>query len=218
MTRLHRPLIVAPALAIALFAHASIASAPAGRYTIANGTVTDTKTGLVRQQTISTTKYPWTSTSATTASAYCAGLRLNGTTVARAVAQGTDDDRRRHAEEPRNRRDGVPGDAGGLLLGGHAHAGLLWANLLDGPVRYRALRRHHERGQLYQLRALRALKLEEPLYCSQTATGSSLFIPSKCSSAIGSWRRASGLRRSVMTVPSVTFLSTSQSWNDRRTF
>lgn len=79
MTRLHRTFVLAPALAIALFGHASIASAPAGRYTIAGGTVTDTKTGLVWQQTASTSKYPWTSSSATTASAYCAALSLNGT-------------------------------------------------------------------------------------------------------------------------------------------
>jgi hypothetical protein len=46
------------------------ANAPAGRYTVANGTVTDTKTTLVWQQSVSaTTLYNWTD-----AKSYCAGL------------------------------------------------------------------------------------------------------------------------------------------------
>jgi Protein of unknown function (DUF1566) len=49
------------------------ASAPAGRYTIANGAVTDTKTNLTWQQVISLGMY----TQAEAAS-YCATLGLNG--------------------------------------------------------------------------------------------------------------------------------------------
>lgn len=60
-------LLVTPSLS-------SHASAPAGRYTIANGTVLDTKTTLTWQQTISTTKYSWTD-----AQTYCSTLSLNGT-------------------------------------------------------------------------------------------------------------------------------------------
>lgn len=50
------------------------ANAPPGRYTIANGIVTDTKTLLTWQQTISTNKYDQIG-----AQSYCSGLNLNGT-------------------------------------------------------------------------------------------------------------------------------------------
>ncbi len=73
-----RPHALALAAVVSLGVRTSVASAPAGRYTIANGTVTDTKTGLVWQQTISAQQYPWQSSTATTAPAYCAGLSLNG--------------------------------------------------------------------------------------------------------------------------------------------
>ncbi len=50
------------------------ADAPVGRYTIANGIVTDTKTLLTWQQTISASSYTWSN-----AQSYCTGLNLNGT-------------------------------------------------------------------------------------------------------------------------------------------
>src|SRR4051794_23250817 len=45
------------------------ASAPAGRYTTASGTVRDTKTGLTWQQPPTSTTYMWSA-----ASSYCTGL------------------------------------------------------------------------------------------------------------------------------------------------
>jgi hypothetical protein len=58
----------------ALTAQPSSASAPAGRYAIANGTVQDTQTKLTWQQVISTSLYTWAD-----ANTYCAGLSLDGT-------------------------------------------------------------------------------------------------------------------------------------------
>jgi hypothetical protein len=50
------------------------ADAPAGRYTITNGTVYDTKTKLTWQQAVPSTKYAWAD-----AKTYCSGLSLAGT-------------------------------------------------------------------------------------------------------------------------------------------
>ncbi|MBN2575724.1 MAG: DUF1566 domain-containing protein [Deltaproteobacteria bacterium] len=50
------------------------ADAPAGRYTIANGTVYDTRTKLTWQQAVPSTTYTWAN-----AKTYCAGLPLPGT-------------------------------------------------------------------------------------------------------------------------------------------
>ncbi len=66
-------LILAP-LAFLAVIPPSDASAPAGRYTISNGTVYDTKTKLTWQQTISTTPYTWSD-----AQSYCTPLNLDGT-------------------------------------------------------------------------------------------------------------------------------------------
>jgi hypothetical protein len=49
------------------------ATAPPGRYAIANGTVYDTQTKLTWQQVISTSPYTWTD-----ATTYCSALSLNG--------------------------------------------------------------------------------------------------------------------------------------------
>jgi Protein of unknown function (DUF1566) len=49
------------------------ASAPPGRYLIANGTVVDTKTMLTWQQAAATATYNWAN-----ATSYCANLMLNG--------------------------------------------------------------------------------------------------------------------------------------------
>jgi hypothetical protein len=58
---------------------AARASAPAGRYTINMGTVTDTQTGLIWQQTAPSGTYTWgSSTTAGTAQNYCEALALNG--------------------------------------------------------------------------------------------------------------------------------------------
>jgi hypothetical protein len=62
--------IVGPMVAIA-----GRASAPAGRYRIANGTVYDTKTRLTWQQSISASTYVQAD-----AASYCAMLSLNGGT------------------------------------------------------------------------------------------------------------------------------------------
>lgn len=68
------------ALAFLSVVHPSGANAPPGRYSIVNGTVADSKTGLTWQQNISQIKYPMTSNSGgTTATAYCASLGLAGT-------------------------------------------------------------------------------------------------------------------------------------------
>ncbi len=50
------------------------ADAPAGRYTITNGTVYDTKTKLTWQQTVPSTEYAWAA-----AKTYCSGLDMAGT-------------------------------------------------------------------------------------------------------------------------------------------
>jgi hypothetical protein len=52
----------------------ALADAPAGRYTIANGTVYDTKTKLTWQQAVPSSAYTWAD-----ARAYCSGLSLVGT-------------------------------------------------------------------------------------------------------------------------------------------
>jgi hypothetical protein len=62
--------VVGIAAALTFFAHAD---APAGRYTIANGTVYDTKTKLTWQQAVTSTMYTWAA-----AKTYCAGLSLAG--------------------------------------------------------------------------------------------------------------------------------------------
>lgn len=68
------------AAAVSVCAGAADASAPTGRYTIVNGTVSDSKTGLTWQQNISLTKYPSKSDPGnTSAASYCAFLGLNGT-------------------------------------------------------------------------------------------------------------------------------------------
>src|SRR5579872_2528021 len=53
-------------------------------------------------------------------------------------------------------------------------------------------------------------------YWSQTSRGSSLFMSAKCSSAIGSWRRANGFRSSVIRGPSGASASTSHFSKERR--
>jgi hypothetical protein len=62
-------------MAVTLIASAD-ASAPAGRYTMAAGTVYDNKTKLTWQQTVSSTEYSWAD-----AKTYCTGLgaSLGGT-------------------------------------------------------------------------------------------------------------------------------------------
>jgi hypothetical protein len=69
-TRLVGVAMVAAGLGIVILGRAS---APAGRYTIANGTVYDTKTKLTWQQGISATTYTQAD-----ASTYCSALPLNG--------------------------------------------------------------------------------------------------------------------------------------------
>ena len=59
--------------AIALGARSSSADAPPGRYSVANGTVTDTRTGLVWQATAPSGVYAWTD-----AVSYCQNLPLAG--------------------------------------------------------------------------------------------------------------------------------------------
>ncbi len=62
-------------LLLGLWAFAASASAPPGRYTIpGDGTVHDTKTGLVWQQAAAPGTYTWSQ-----ASSYCGGLSLPGT-------------------------------------------------------------------------------------------------------------------------------------------
>jgi len=71
-TRLALSIAAVPVLAgLTLLAHAD---APAGRYTIANETVYDTKTELTWQQAVPSTKYTWAD-----AKTYCAGLNLAST-------------------------------------------------------------------------------------------------------------------------------------------
>lgn len=68
------------ALALLSMVHPTEASAPPGRYSIVNGTVADSKTGLTWQQNISQLKYPMTTSSGeTTATEYCSSLSLAGT-------------------------------------------------------------------------------------------------------------------------------------------
>jgi hypothetical protein len=63
----HTPLIaVGIALGLAATAHAD---APAGRYTVAGGTVHDTKTNLTWQQAVPATTYTWAD-----AKTFCAGV------------------------------------------------------------------------------------------------------------------------------------------------
>lgn len=57
----------------ALWVRQGHSDAPAGQYTIMNGTVYDTKTKLTWQQTLSPMDYSWDD-----AQAYCAQLDLNG--------------------------------------------------------------------------------------------------------------------------------------------
>ena len=68
------------ALTLLFLAGASRANAPAGRYTMASGTVYDTKTKLTWQQTAAPgAGYTWGSAGASgTAQSYCATLSLNG--------------------------------------------------------------------------------------------------------------------------------------------
>ncbi len=67
-------IVFAAALALAAFwADHGRADVPSGRYTIANGTVFDTKTLLTWQQTISASTYTWAN-----AQTYCTNLSLNG--------------------------------------------------------------------------------------------------------------------------------------------
>ena len=70
------PKSVAAAVVLALLAVIPRvdATAPAGRYTVASGTVYDTMTKLTWQQTVSTTQYTWSD-----AQSYCASLNLAGT-------------------------------------------------------------------------------------------------------------------------------------------
>jgi hypothetical protein len=56
------------------FVAISRANAPPGRYTIANGTVFDTKTKLTWQQGVAPSTYMWSD-----ASQYCTSLNLGGT-------------------------------------------------------------------------------------------------------------------------------------------
>jgi Protein of unknown function (DUF1566) len=74
-------LVGAGALLVLLQTSDTHANAPAGRYTISNGTVYDTKTKLTWQQTAPSTTYKWGSASASgTAQNYCALLSLNAVT------------------------------------------------------------------------------------------------------------------------------------------
>jgi len=63
------------ASSVVSFALVGRASAPAGRYTIANGAVYDTKTKLTWQQVVAASAGNWAS-----AKSYCSGLTLNGAT------------------------------------------------------------------------------------------------------------------------------------------
>ena len=67
---MNRPrLVVLAFLSLALSAPWASASAPAGRYTVSNGVVYDTRTRLYWQQTPSTSTYVWSD-----GSNYCKGL------------------------------------------------------------------------------------------------------------------------------------------------
>lgn len=59
--------------ATCLFACSAWAAAPSGRYTIANDTVKDNKTGLTWQRAVPNWSYTWA-----TAKSYCQGLNLGG--------------------------------------------------------------------------------------------------------------------------------------------
>ena len=65
---MNRFFMIAAVISVALTATAD-ASAPAGRYTVASGTVYDTKTKLTWQQAVPSTTYSWAD-----ASTYCAGV------------------------------------------------------------------------------------------------------------------------------------------------
>jgi hypothetical protein len=67
-------LSVAAVLVLAGLTLLARADAPAGRYTIANGTVYDTKTKLTWQQAVPSSTYTWAN-----AKTYCSGLSLAGT-------------------------------------------------------------------------------------------------------------------------------------------
>jgi hypothetical protein len=67
-------LSIAAVLVLAGLTLLARADAPAGRYTIANGTVYDTKTKLTWQQTVPSSTYTWAN-----AKTYCSGLSLAGT-------------------------------------------------------------------------------------------------------------------------------------------
>ena len=67
--------VVVPAVALAVaWTGLSRANAPAGRYTVQNGTVLDTKTNLTWQQAMAPSMQTWS-----LAQSYCAGLSLSGT-------------------------------------------------------------------------------------------------------------------------------------------
>jgi hypothetical protein len=68
MRAIHRRLLTAMAAFVATSVATARADAPAGRYTVAGGVVTDTKTNLLWQQT------PATPRKRADAVAYCAGL------------------------------------------------------------------------------------------------------------------------------------------------
>jgi hypothetical protein len=60
-------------LSLSLVAYPASANAPSGRYTVSNGTVTDTRTKLTWQQATAPGTYTWAN-----AKTYCSGLALNG--------------------------------------------------------------------------------------------------------------------------------------------
>ncbi len=66
-------MVRAASIAFILVAVPAAASAPSGRYTVANGTVYDTKTKLTWQQAVPTVKY-----TRAAAATYCSSLLLNG--------------------------------------------------------------------------------------------------------------------------------------------
>ena len=66
-------LVLGAACALALPASSASANAPAGRYSVAGGTVTDTATKLVWQQAVDPGTYTFSA-----AQTYCAGLALGG--------------------------------------------------------------------------------------------------------------------------------------------
>jgi hypothetical protein len=71
----NRPLLVASLASLLVASGLALAKAPTGRYTAANGTVKDNKTGLLWQQAWTSSKFPWGSGPGT-AQLYCANLSL----------------------------------------------------------------------------------------------------------------------------------------------